>query len=155
MGEIDFFISKYFKKLWKSFLFKLSKLVKSKSPKYIKEYCVFTLKGNYMKTNKKSNDLDGLKPTKELQAFAFCFDENVDATITNKFIKDFTKFYSNALRSVSNPLDLQRFSSTDLKRVRYYTTDIDYIDQRKGVGFMNAWISINNEGFVFTEKNVT
>lgn len=149
---MDFFTSPYFKPIWRNFMWKLTPIVAKKTTSFFKESCVFTLKGDYMKSKSKAKDLESNITNDKFQALVFCFLETSDRMT---FIKEFTKSYSAFIKTSSNLFDIQKFSNIDNRNVKYYTSDQDYFDDEENdSNSINAWVAVNDEGILFNGLNV-
>ena len=87
----------------------------------------------------------------KFQVFIFCFKEPTDTVL---FIKDFSKSYASFINRYDNPFDIQLFNQDDPKKVRYYTSDLDYTNEGKDIDLMTNWMIVNDNGIVFSGTNV-
>ena len=149
MNEIPLFISTNFITIWRKFLFRMADTIAEKTPYYLKESCVFALKGNYMNSKPLEKNLDGKIIYDKFQAIIFCFEEPTDSVL---FIKDFSDSYSNNMSRNDNPFDIQTFTTEDPKKVAYFSSDIDY--NTEDLDLITGWIITTKNGMILTDQNV-
>lgn len=156
--DMNYFISDPFKKIMARFIKRMSAQINIKSLAYFRESCVFSLRGRYMGSKKSYKDLDGKNFKKDpYQMYVFCFPEDPKGLMVTEFTKKFESFYTHyMINIVDNLIDLQTFRHDDPKKFKYFTSDFDYIDNKKDNNdFLTGWGRVNENGVLFTSKKVS
>ena len=148
MSEIKLFISKFFSDIWKTFLWKMTPVISEKTPTYLDDACVFTLRTDYSKSQNKIT-LDGFKFDDKYQALVFCFEDYINRDV---FLREFTQSYSNFMKVHEDNFDIQVFDQSDKKNFQCYISDREYKDDQD-IDF-SGWVGVNQDGIYFNENNV-
>lgn len=151
-GDIGFFTSPYYKRVWSRLLAKLNSGSLSQGDEYLKENCVYSIIAPNTKTKKRGPNLEG-KITKDgMKAVLFCL-THVEAVTS--FINEVFKFYSDYIIKLTNPVDMQKFTPDDPRKLMYYTTDVGkFFNGITMEKFPIGWGIVNDYGVIFTEINV-
>jgi hypothetical protein len=148
--------SDYYREVVSEFIPKMSKQINEKSLSFFKQSCAYALKGRYMSSKKTYKDLDGKKFPDQFQLYSFCTPNDPQGSQLAEFIKLFKNLYAHYMtKIIDNLSDLQTFGPRDPKRMKYYTTDFDYVGNHKdNQDFLIGWVRVNRDGVLVTLKKV-